>query len=97
MENAVTLHYLVCFDISDNKKRQRIGKILLHYGYRVQHSVFEIAVSNAAEVERLKKTLKSTLKEEYELRFYRLCLPCRKLSHRIDGLPLATFPAAVII
>ncbi|MDQ6969990.1 MAG: CRISPR-associated endonuclease Cas2 [Mariprofundus sp.] len=91
------LYFLVCFDISDNKVRQRIGKVLLHYGHRVQHSVFEIALSNTGEMNRLKKSLVAILKDENELRFYRLCTQCRKSSLRIDDLPLATFSAAVIL
>ena len=36
--------YLACFDISDDKNRDRAGKELLTYGDRVQKSVFEIAI-----------------------------------------------------
>ncbi|MDQ7005488.1 MAG: CRISPR-associated endonuclease Cas2 [Ghiorsea sp.] len=91
------LYFLVCFDISDHKARQRIGRVLLHHGHRVQHSVFEIALSNMGEVKRLKESLLAILKDESELRFYRLCAQCRKSSLRIDDLPLATFPAAIIL
>ncbi len=38
--------YLVCFDISDDRARHKVGKLLLHYGSRVQESVFEIMVDD---------------------------------------------------
>jgi len=91
------IYFLVCFDISDAKVRQRVGKILLAYGKRVQHSVFEIAVHSSAELQQLQQRLSTLLREEKELRFYHLCMDCRKKSERIDGLPLATMPAVVIL
>ncbi|MDQ7012135.1 MAG: CRISPR-associated endonuclease Cas2 [Mariprofundaceae bacterium] len=90
-------HYLVCFDITDDRIRNRVGKVLLRHGQRVQESVFEIALKNPRGMEKLREKLAGLLEEENELRFYRLCLDCRKASKRIDGMPLAAFPAVVII
>jgi len=97
MADAMKTHYLVCFDIADDKVRLRAGKLLLRHGQRVQESVFEIALSSLLELDRLKDKLSALLEDENELRFYRLCLDCRKASKRIDGMPLAAFPAVVII
>ena len=91
------VYYLVCFDISGDRVRNQVGRLLLRHGQRVQESVFEIALSSSRELERLKIRLTLILEEENELRFYRLCLDCRKASHRIDGMQLAGFPAVVII
>jgi len=90
-------YFLVCFDISDAKIRRRVGKILLTYGTRVQHSVFEIGVRSSTEFQKLQRRLSLLLKDEKELRFYPLCMDCRKKSKRIDGLHLATMPAVVIL
>jgi len=91
------LAYLVCFDLSDDRVRTRVGRELLKFGCRVQESVFEIMLDSTAELERLQRRLKEILDGEMELRFYRLCLDCRKQSRRIDGAALAEFPAVVII
>ena len=32
----------VAYDCSNDKRRNRVAKILLDYGYRVQYSVFEV-------------------------------------------------------
>jgi len=90
-------HYLVCFDISDDRIRQRVCKLLLRHGSRVQESVFELAFSSEHLLQKLRKQLRGVLDEECELRFYRLCLDCRKGSSRIDGMPVAALPSAVII
>jgi len=74
-----------------------VGKLLLRHGQRVQESVFEVAFSGSNALNGLKKRLISILEDENELRFYRLCLDCRKSSHRMDGMQLAGFPAVVII
>ena len=34
--------YLVCFDVTENKVRNRLVKVLLNYGRRIQYSVFEL-------------------------------------------------------
>jgi len=47
---------VITYDISNNKARTKIVKILESYGFRVQESVFEIEVSKS-QFERLKKWL----------------------------------------
>jgi CRISPR-associated protein Cas2 len=34
------MQWLVCYDISDDNRRERLVKVLLDYGQRVQESVF---------------------------------------------------------
>jgi len=40
-----TKHYLVIYDISNNRRLQKVAKKMEDYGYRVQKSVFEIEVT----------------------------------------------------
>lgn len=35
------MRYLVCYDMADDSRRQRLGELLLDYGSRVEESVFE--------------------------------------------------------
>lgn len=39
------LLYLITYDISCNKRRQKISDLLEGYGSRVQHSVFECVLN----------------------------------------------------
>jgi len=89
--------YLACFDISDDKNRDRAGKTLLAYGERVQKSVFEIALRQPQELQAIRAELLPLLEAGDDLRFYALCADCRRQSLDIHGTPLAQFPAAVVV
>ena len=53
------MQYVVCYDIADDRRRERIAAALLDYGPRVQESVFvanldeELARKMIARIERL--------------------------------------------
>ncbi|WP_223813750.1 CRISPR-associated endonuclease Cas2 [Geobacillus zalihae] len=55
-------YYLICYDIENTKKRNKLAKWLLNYGIRVQKSVFEAYLSERdleemmQELNRLSKT-----------------------------------------
>ena len=36
------MRYLVCYDIRDERRLKRVGKMMKDYGTRVQYSVFEV-------------------------------------------------------
>ena len=88
--------YIVCFDISDNSARERVGRVLLARGNRVQRSVFEIKVADTSELEGLREELSILMDDETDLRFYRLCSECQGCSSTLDGTDVAAFPALVV-
>lgn len=64
---------LVIYDISDDKRRNRMAKLLKGYGYRVQKSVFECRIDNG----RYNKLIRgiSKIHDENDLvRVYMLCV-----------------------
>lgn len=91
------MYLAVTYDISANKTRNTVVKILESYGFRVQKSVFEIQC-NVSQYKRLKKSLEKVLSraeeiygEEHEnkdsVKFYVLSkVGERSLEGRIDGL-----------
>lgn len=89
--------YVACFDIGEDRIRTQVGKRLLEVGDRVQKSVFEVRVDTAQALFALAAELRDLLQEEDDLRFYRLCLDCRKASCDAHGQPLAGFPSTVIV
>ena len=89
--------YLVCFDITDDKARNKVGKILLGYGERVQRSVFEIVVNKPKQLQALKVQLQPFVSAGDDLRFYYLSPATRKESSDIHNKPIADFPAVLII
>lgn len=73
------MNFLVSYDISSNKKRTKIAKILDDYGDRVQKSVFELPGLDELLWNKCLKRLKKVKLEENEtIRIYELCEKCRK-------------------
>ena len=62
---------LVIYDIVDNKKRQKLAKLLLGYGFRVQKSAFEAQISTS-KYETLLKKLQVFGTEEDSVRVYKI-------------------------
>ena len=93
--------WLVCYDISDNKKRTRTGKLLEQYGERVQKSVFEVTIKNQTQFQTLKQELQQLLQDEdpqeADVRFYTLCKNCSKDSQDLYGNDIGRRPATIII
>ena len=54
---------VVCYDIPDDKRRNKISQILEGYGERVQWSVFECDIK-PEHVKKMKAKLEKLLKDE---------------------------------
>lgn len=68
--------YIVCYDISDDKRRQRIASILDSYGDRVQESIFELPVNSKLLQECKTLVMKSMDIKLDSLVIYTLCKNC---------------------
>jgi len=67
------------------------------HSFRVQRSVFEISIKNSNELEALKKELGKWVEADDDIRFYHLCLACRKKSETTESERIAQYPLAVVI
>lgn len=66
----------VSYDISDDRRRNKVLNILKDYGTHVQYSVFECNL-NSEQFQKLHQRIKSVIKEgEDNVRFYFLCQAC---------------------
>ena len=69
--------YLVVYDITSNKRRNRTHKLLLGYGTPVQYSVFECLLSRE-EKDELEVLIKKKIKPRLDhVRIYRICASCQ--------------------
>ena len=70
--------YVVSYDISETKIRNKIFKTLKNYGNHKQYSVFECDLTKERFLS-LYQELLELMKDEEEgnIRFYRLCAKCR--------------------
>ena len=77
------MHYTVAYDITDDKRRNKVAKILKDFGTRVQYSVFECNVDRRAFL-RLQNRLEQAMNlNEDTITFYCLCAACEKQIERI--------------
>lgn len=73
--------YVVSYDISRTRLRNRLAKLLERYGSRVQYSVFECELGRERYQSLYEKMLQITLDEETDsIRIYRLCGKCEEMS-----------------
>lgn len=68
---------LVCFDIVEDRTRDKVGRVLKGYGYRVQKSVFECPRVRERDFLKMKDRIEGLIDfEEDNVRYYFLCRSC---------------------
>jgi CRISPR-associated protein Cas2 len=68
--------HVVCYDIIDDKVRNRVSDCLLDFGTRIQDSVFECLLDEEL-LDRLAEQLgKIELSEKDRIRIYQVCARC---------------------
>ena len=76
MTDRETTFYVIAYDITSDKRRTKVHKILSGYGHWTQYSLFECYLSDA-EYLRLRARLDLHLEESCDtIRFYPLCKAC---------------------
>lgn len=79
--------YLVSYDISSNRLRTKVAKLLEGYGRRVQYSVFECDLVEKRYQELYKKLIELIDGiDEGNICFYYICKNC-EAKKQIIGIP----------
>ncbi|XHX78546.1 MAG: CRISPR-associated endonuclease Cas2 [Stenomitos frigidus ULC029] len=79
------MHVVISYDITENKRRTKIHKILKSYGQWMQYSVFECDLTET-QYAKLRSRLSKLIKPEQDsIRFYFLCACCHPKIERIGG------------
>jgi CRISPR-associated protein Cas2 len=87
---------VVAYDIVDDRRRQKISKILVQYGIRCNKSVFECLLTES-KIQKMKgQILKTADKDEDIILYYFLCKPCVMKSESLGRRPDFQ-PAFVIV
>ena len=89
--------YLVCYDIEDDRERNRVARTLLRHGRRVQYSVFEIHRMAPTARKALAAELAEIVSDPGSIRFYRLTLDGVEDSTDLVGTSLAKRPIMHIV
>lgn len=80
------MHYVVAFDVSSDKVRRRLSKILLSRGVRIQESVFALNLKHH-EAKAIAKKLENTLNKQGIIHIFQVCGACAKKSLAINKEP----------
>lgn len=84
-DSRTTTFYVVAYDISSDRRRARVHKILSGFGTWTQFSLFECFLTEKQYV-YLRHRLQKYLKEaEDRVRFYTLCASCHDRSETLGG------------
>lgn len=70
-------HYIIAYDIENNKNRTKLASLLLDYGDRMQLSVFE-ADLDERDVQRIMLKASAWVGKGDSLRIYPVCKLCRE-------------------
>ena len=80
------MHVVITYDISEDKRRTKIHKILSSYGQWMQFSVFECNLTATQYTKLCNRLNKLITPEEDSIRFYFLCECCQRKVERIGGI-----------
>lgn len=84
-KNSLTTCYVIAYDISNDKRRTKIHKVLLGFGKWTQYSLFECFLSRKDLVLLQAKLAQHLEAKEDSVRFYPLCASCVKRVETVGG------------
>ncbi len=85
MSNKPTTLYIIAYDISHDRRRTKVHKILSGFGHWTQYSLFECYLSEK-EYLQLRQRLDRLLDHEHDsVRFYALCGACRERAETVGS------------
>lgn len=90
------MQYLICYDISENKIRNKVMKYLESFAWRVQYSVFSCENTEKRMVKVKQKLLELTAKsEKCMILIVPMCRSCQSKTWQ-KGEPLESAPRCII-
>lgn len=64
---------MICYDIADNRRRNKVTRLLEGWGERVQESVFECHITAAQHHQIIRNIATLIDAEQDKVRYYALC------------------------
>ncbi len=86
------MKYVVAYDISDNKIRAKVSRLLLKYGYRIQYSVFYLPKISEAELKFLERKIRKMINPRSDI----VCFyPVEKIEV-FEGYPIEPWEVVIL-
>lgn len=79
--------YIISYDITEDRLRNKVNRILSSYGTRVQKSVFELDLQ-PNQLSKVLRSLSAYAKEGDSIRCYILCERCVEKSQSYNSTPI---------
>lgn len=77
---------VIAYDVTDDRRRERVSTLLEDYGLRVNYSVFECELEGKEFTQLQAQLARLIDAQEDRVVFYRLCAGCRDRKSAL-GLP----------
>ncbi len=91
------MQIIVVYDISDDKRRERLRKSLMCFGNAVQKSVFECDLTQR-QIEKMERIIRALISPPIDnVRYYKLCKNCAVEVEVFGGKPLAETKNAYVV
>ncbi|CAN5810629.1 hypothetical protein BH20ACI4_BH20ACI4_15580 [soil metagenome] len=91
------MNIVVVYDITENKRRERLRKSLKRFGNAVQKSVFEGDLSQR-QIEKMEKIIRGIISlPEDNVRYYKICKNCAGEAEVFGGKALEKTEKAYIV
>lgn len=84
MVNIRKTFWVVAYDVTNNRRRSRIVKVIEKFGVRVNYSVFECMLTDGQLKKLQGKISKLMLPSKDKVIFYPLCLNCYSKIRYLD-------------
>lgn len=87
---------VVAYDISDDRRRYKVAKLLVQYGTRCNESVFECLLTESKISQMKQQLLKLVDQKKDIILYYYLCMPC-VLKRESIGVQPVNIPEIVMV
>ncbi|MCB5228884.1 MAG: CRISPR-associated endonuclease Cas2 [Candidatus Cloacimonetes bacterium] len=91
-------HFLVVvYDLSNDRRRTKLHKLLKNFGSPVQYSVFECLLTNE-EIIEMKGRVKRLIRPKADhVRYYRLCKTCKSKTEVVGRVEILVEKDVLIV
>ena len=89
--------HIVAYDIRDKKRLQKISRLCLDYGLRVQYSIFEFDLSEKLTADFIREISAVADPEKDRIMIIPVCRECHKKIHYIGTAEPFCLPQVFLI
>ena len=90
------MNLIICYDVCETKRRNKLAALLESYGLRANYSVFELDVSERIYAELKQRIARIIESKTDKVLFYRICKTCMAKSESLNGGEIFRSPSTYV-